>query len=87
MWTTKEGDRIAIKDMASSHLLATIHYIERNRFQNAAESFAGGEMDAARVAVVNLYLRWPPQYDALVAEAQRRGLIQRGVEGLVKRKR
>jgi hypothetical protein len=87
IWTTKEGSRIPIKDMASSHLLSTIHYIERNRFMNSVE-VQMRDRTAHTDELTNLYLQWPPQYDFLIAEAQRRGLIQRGVEGLVvKRKR
>jgi hypothetical protein len=68
-----------IKTMASSHLLATIHFIERNRFMNAAETYAEGMADATEY-----YLQWPIQYETLIAEAQRRGLIFRNVEGIVK---
>jgi hypothetical protein len=86
IWTTREGSRIAIRDMASSHLLSTIHYIERNRFMNSVE-VQMRDRTAHTDELTNLYLQWPPQYDFLIAEAQRRGLIQRGIEGLVKRTR
>lgn len=81
VWITREGKQMEIKDMASSHLLATIHFIERNRFMNAAETYGEGMMDAT-----NYYLQWPIQYETLVKEAQRRGLIFRNAEGLVKAK-
>lgn len=82
VWITREGQQMEIKTMVSSHLLATIHFIERNRFMNAAETYSEGMKDATEY-----YLQWPIQYDALIAEAQRRGLINRGVEGLVKSKK
>lgn len=82
VWITREGKQMEIKDMASSHLLATIHFIERNRFMNAAETYSEGMKDATEY-----YLQWPIQYETLIAEAQRRGLIFRNVEGLVRSKK
>jgi len=71
--------------MASSHLLSTIHFIERNRFLAAAEVYHERAFDKeTRNEMANYYLQWPIQYETLIAEAQRRGLITRGVEGLVK---
>lgn len=80
IWITREGHQIKIKEMASSHLLSTIHFIERNRFQNALETYQEGMPDATEY-----YLQWPLQYEELIAEAQRRGLIFRNVPGLVKK--
>lgn len=82
VWITREGVQMEIKTMASSHLLAAIHFIERNRFMNAAETYSEGMVDAT-----NYYLQWPIQYETLIAEAQRRGLIYRMVEGIVKSKK
>jgi hypothetical protein len=82
VWITRTGDAVEIKQMASSHLLSTIHFIEKNRFLNALETFEEGMMDATEY-----YLRWPPQYEVMIAEAQRRNLIFRNTPGLVKSKR
>lgn len=85
IWVTREGDAIRIKNMASSHLLSTIHYIEKHRFMSAVEIFhdqqdkSGDWSDA-----LNYYLQWPPQYETMIVEAQRRNLIFRNVQGLVK---
>lgn len=87
VWITREGQQIEIKSMASSHLLATIHFIERNRFMNAAEVYSEQQLGDARLDAVEYYLQWPIQYETLVKEAQRRGLIWRNVPGLVKSKR
>lgn len=87
VWITREGQEIEIKHMASSHLLATIHFIERSRFMNAAEVYGEQQLGDDRLAAVNYYLQWPLQYETLIAEAQRRNLIYRKVEGLVKAKR
>jgi len=87
VWITREGKQMEIKTMASSHLLATIHFIERNRFMNAAECYQEESLNHPdKMQVVQYYLEWPIQYETLIAEAQRRGLITRGVEGLVKSK-
>jgi hypothetical protein len=87
VWITAEGQQMEIKTMASSHLLAAIHFIERKRFQAAAEVYHERAFDkATRNEMANYYLQWPIQYEVMIAEAQRRGLITRGVEGLVKAK-
>lgn len=83
VWITREGQQIEIKTMASSHLLATIHFIERNRYMNAAEVYTEHQLGSQRFDAVNYYLQWPIQYETLVEEAQRRHLIYRAVEGLV----
>ena len=88
-WTTKDGEEIEIAFMSSSHLLATIHFIERNRFVNAAEVYgyrfntADADTTAEGVRAVHYYLRWPDAYDALVTEATRRKLLHRPAEGPV----
>lgn len=84
VWITREGQEIEIRTMASAHLLSTIHFIERNRLFNAAEVYSEQQLGDSRLSAVNYYLQWPIQYDSLIAEAQRRGLVNRGVEGLVK---
>lgn len=93
-WVTREGQSLSIKDMASSHLLATVHYIERNRFTSAIECAMREprNMDPRswEDTTLQYYLQWPEAYDALIAEAQRRGLVGRvgkQAEGLVRRKR
>jgi hypothetical protein len=86
VWITREGKQMEIKDMASSHLLAAIHFIERNRFTNAAEVYSEESLNHPdKMEMVHYYLEWPIQYDTMIAEAQRRKLIHRGMEGLVKR--
>jgi hypothetical protein len=88
VWITREGKEMEIKTMASSHLLSTIHFIERNRFTQGLEIFTQRENDGLNWDdALSYYLQWPIQYDTLIAEAQRRGLITRGVEGLVKKKK
>src|SRR3982751_7017147 len=78
IWITREGRQVNIKDMASSHLLSTIHFIERNRFINAAECYSEENLNHPdKMQMVEYYLEWPVQYPILVAEAQRRGLIHR----------
>ena len=81
-WITREGHHIEIKAMASSHLLATIHLIEKSRFTNSAEIF----YTLANQDAMEYYLQWPEQYESLIAEAQRRGLIYRGIEGTTKKR-
>ena len=78
VWITREGQQIEIKHMASSHLLATIHFIERSRFMNAAEVYGEMQLGDARLAAVDYYLQFPIQYETLVEEAIRRHLIYRG---------
>ena len=85
VWITAEGKQMEIKSMASSHLLSAIHFIEKKRFQAAVEVYSDKAFDSAfRNEMTNYYLQWPIQYETMIAEAQRRGLITRGVEGLVK---
>jgi hypothetical protein len=89
IWITREGQQIEIRNMASSHLLSTIHFIERSRFMNAAEVYSEQQLGEARLAAVSYYLQWPIQYESLIQEAQRRHLIYRmpeevQVEGSIK---
>ena len=77
IWITREGEQIEIRHMASSHLLATIHFIERSRFMNAAEMFSEQQLGNDRLNAVGYYLQWPIQYETMVQEAQRRKLIYR----------
>ncbi len=78
VWIDRDGKQIEIRHMASSHLLATIHFIERNRFMNAAEVYTDQQLGEHRLNAVNYYLAWPLQYEELILEAQRRHLIYRG---------
>lgn len=87
-WTTKDGEKLAISQMATPHLLATIHMIERNRMQNLM-SIMGREdlIDET----LGYYYQFPKEYEALCDEAERRLLILRGTakssdKGLVKLK-
>lgn len=79
IWITREGQQIEIRKMASSHLLSTIHFIERNRFTNVTEIAHDHELMGRDTAMeaANYYAQWPIQYDTLVQEAQRRNLIIR----------
>lgn len=88
IWITREGQHLEIKKMASSHLLSTIHFIERSRFNNVLEVYT----DAIRNEInmddaVTYYAQWPIQYENLVKEAQRRNLLWRNVPGIVKAKK
>lgn len=86
VWITKEGRSMEIKNMASSHLLSAIHFIERNRFTNALECYNQDSLNHPdKMEMITYYLEWPIQYDTMIAEAQRRGLMNRGVEGIVKK--
>jgi hypothetical protein len=75
-WKTKEGFEIAPKDMATQHLLSTIHMIERNRMTNL---IGIGLMDSADMDadIIDYYSTWPEAYEALLDEAERRHLIGR----------
>jgi hypothetical protein len=85
IWTDRSGQQVEIKNMASSHLLATIHFIERNRFINTAEVYFDRNFsEKDRLEMANYYAEWPIQYETLIAEAQRRHLIYRGIQGIVK---
>lgn len=77
IWITREGEQIEIRHMASSHLLATIHFIERSRFMNAAEVYSEQQLGSERLNAVNYYLQFPIQYETLVEEAVRRHLLLR----------
>lgn len=74
-WITKEGIEIEPRDMATPHLLSTIHMIERNRMQNLIH--VGITQDLPD-SVINYYAEWPNAYEELCDEAERRKLIQRG---------
>ena len=78
VWITREGQQMEIRHMASHHLLAAIHMIERNRLMNAAEVYGEQQLGDARLAAVEYYLEWPIQYETLVNEAIRRNLLYRG---------
>lgn len=87
VWITREGKQMEIKDMASSHLLSTIHFIERNRLMQGLEIYQQRQADNQNWQdAMAYYTQWPIQYEALIAEAQRRGLLFRNVEGLVKKR-
>lgn len=77
VWTTKEGQQIEINRMPSSHLLATIHFIERRRFEACFEVYQETVNNGNIEGMLEYYSQWPIQYETLIAEAQRRGLIIR----------
>jgi hypothetical protein len=80
VWTTAEGKAIPIRNMASSHLLSTIHFIERGRFQRVADAALRQHEEPLNNETISYYMMWPIQYEALVAEAVRRNLIYRPIE-------
>ena len=77
---------LEISKMATPHLLATIHMIERNRMNNLL-SIAGTENLTQEI--VDYYGQFPDEYTALCDEAERRFLIHRGTqkEGLIRRRK
>ena len=73
-WTTKDGIELNVREMSTPHLLATIHLIEKTRMNNIlAIAFVESVTNAGK----EYYSRWPESYPALIAEAERRKLIQR----------
>lgn len=72
-WTTADGQTIAFQDMAHSHLLNTIAWVER-QFRQLQDTFNESALD-----IDLLY----PSHAGLVAEARRRRLIPRGKKGMV----
>lgn len=82
IWITAEGQQMEIRTMASSHLLAAIHYIERRRFMNVTDTAmreaVNPDMDF-NSPTIQYYLEWPIQYETLVNEANKRNLLYRPV--------
>lgn len=80
VWITKEGQQIEIHKMASSHLLSTIHYIERRRYISVTDAAMKEALDPDTdfdSPTIQYYLEWPIQYETLINEAVRRNLIYR----------
>jgi|GraSoiStandDraft_4_1057263.scaffolds.fasta_scaffold00110_53 hypothetical protein len=84
IWITREGQEIEIKKMPSSHLLATIHFIERRRFEACFEVYQETVNNGKIEGMLEYYSQWPIQYETLIKEAQRRGLIFRQQESPTK---
>lgn len=79
-WVTREGVRIPIQSMATSHLLNTIHFIERNRMQqiiSIEQNLTDNLTREDAIEMLNYYTAWPEGYKALLKEAQKRKLIER----------
>ena len=82
-WVAKDGTRIRIDLMPTSHLLNTIHYIERVRMQQLVSLKENRDelQEAIRVTeeadLIDYYAQWPEGYTDLVREAEKRTLIQR----------
>lgn len=78
-WVTKEGRQIPISSMPSSHLLNTIHFIERSRFQQLADIAIREipEHPSDQDEMIQFYSDWPEKYQDLLAEAEKRKLIKR----------
>jgi len=70
-WLTQDGRIVPIQHMASSHLLNTIHMIERNRFQQMVES----AMNGSSPEIISVYAEWNFAYEEMVLEARKRNLI------------
>jgi hypothetical protein len=84
VWTTREGEKLDIHSMATPHLLATIHMIERKRMENLMAIAMTSTVDT-----IEYYSKFPEQYEALCDEAEGRHLIRRGTQkpGLVRTRR
>jgi hypothetical protein len=83
LWTTKEGVHLEISKMATPHLLATIHMIERNRMNNLLTIMTAENWTEE---IINYYGKFPEAYKDLCEEAERRLLIHRGIqkEGIIR---
>lgn len=77
IWTTREGVQVEIKRMPSSHLLSTIHFIERRRYDACFEVYQETVNNGPVEGMLEYYSQFPVQYETLIVEAQRRGLIAR----------
>jgi hypothetical protein len=77
IWITREGHQVKIDKMPSSHLLATIHFIERRRFEACFEVYQDTVNNGPVEGMLEYYSQFPVQYETLIEEAQRRGLIHR----------
>lgn len=73
-WQDKNGIKISINKMTSSHLLNTIHMIERKRYEEILSLVIREEANAE---TMGYYAQFPDAYHALCDEAERRKLIQR----------
>ena len=87
-WITKTGEAILISAMPTSHLLNTIHLIERARMQQLisleqhglSDGYASNDELRAAPELVDMleyYTRWPEEYSDLLKEAEKRKLIRR----------
>lgn len=82
-WVTREGTRIPIPAMATSHLLNAIHMIERSRVQQLISLDENmsieitGLTPAEKLEILNYYAQWPDGYEDLLAEAEKRQIIKR----------
>lgn len=78
-WITKDNKPIPVQYMATSHLLNSIHMIERSRMQQliSIEANGGGISPEEAKRVLDYYCAWPRGYSDLLAEAEKRQLIRR----------
>lgn len=79
-WVTASGDAIPISGMTTTHLLNAIHVLERGRCAQLVElsnsnGWVLGGADMKRL--LRVYASWPVEYDDLLAEAEKRGIIRR----------
>lgn len=84
-WRTREGDRIRITDMVDTHLLSSIHMIERNRqrdLEQVESRYAKFNFTDKEVypRMLEHYGEYPLVYHAMVNEACKRGIIARNFE-------
>ena len=88
-WMTKDGTRIQINMMPTSHLLNTIHLIERMRMQQIESIKEQYQQNHGTIEFDNpidrnewiefleYYTQWPEGYPDLLSEAIKRRLIKR----------
>lgn len=85
LWTTRDGTKIRICDMGDSHIINTIHMLQRNHTRLVCEAYRAyvglqGEMaiDSLDREIAHMETEGPdatqPLYTELCVEADRRGL-------------
>lgn len=86
-WTTKDGQRIRIKDMEDSHLLNTIRFLERTWEKRKASMLSDFPCFNGEMAQYYAEQEWDrladtdieeacPIYNDMVDEAERRNLLK-----------
>lgn len=79
VWVTKQGNKIKYKDLENSHLLNIITWIEKTAKEGFSEHYGGGsdveDFWYEEVQLTEEETKEHFNYDALVKEAKRRGLM------------